>query len=72
MLECQKWYALLIYLSFPYQLEEKFKENLDLIKEPIDGDQTEWYNVYEDGDLQVRDVTDGYFLLDSEGQDPKS
>ena len=29
------------------------QENLALIKEPIDGEGTEWYNVYEDGDLQV-------------------
>jgi len=31
------------------------KENLVLIQEKVDGENSEWYNVYEDGSLLVSD-----------------
>lgn len=34
-------------------IAKAFKENLELIKERVDLENSEWYNVYEDGDLLV-------------------
>ena len=39
--------------KYSKMLETKVKENLVLIQEQVEAENTEWYNVYEDGDLKV-------------------
>ena len=39
--------------KYSKMLETKVKENLILIQEQVEAENTEWYNVYEDGDLKV-------------------
>jgi len=41
--------------QYSKMLETKVKENLVLIQEKVDGENSEWYNVYEDGSLLVSD-----------------
>ena len=39
--------------KYSKMLETKVRENLVVIQEPVEAENTEWYNVYEDGDLKV-------------------
>ena len=39
--------------KYSKMLETKVQENLILIQEQVEAANTEWYNVYEDGDLKV-------------------
>lgn len=52
--------------KYTKMLETKVKDNLVLIQEPVDAENTEWYNVYEDGDLKVyrKDVEEAGLACD--------
>lgn len=40
------------------KVEAKVRDNLNLVKERVDQENSEWYNVHEEGDLKVN-----YFCL---------
>ena len=39
--------------KYSKMLETKVQANLVLIQEPVEAENSEWFNVYEDGDLKV-------------------